>query len=80
VGQLDAAPASASFSLYPLQEGEMLQLAISFLVIGIIASLLGFTTIAGVSYAIAKIVGVVFLVGFVVLLFIGLGIGRSLSS
>jgi uncharacterized membrane protein YtjA (UPF0391 family) len=68
------------FALQRSQEVAMLQLALSFLIIGLIASVLGFTTIAGVSYAIAKIVGVVFLVGFVVLLFIGLGVGRRLST
>jgi uncharacterized membrane protein YtjA (UPF0391 family) len=47
---------------------HMIELAIGALIIGIIASLLGFTGIAGVSYAIAKVIGVVFLLLFLVLL------------
>jgi len=43
----------------------MLQLALLFLVIGIVSGLLGFTTIAGVSFVMAK-----FLAGLFVLLFL----------
>jgi uncharacterized membrane protein YtjA (UPF0391 family) len=46
----------------------MIELAIGALIIGVIASLLGFTGIAGVSYAVAKVIGVIFLVLFLVLL------------
>jgi len=54
-------------------EGErMLHMALVFLVIGIIAALLGFTTIAGASFAIAKFLAGLFLILFLVFLIIGL--------
>ena len=46
----------------------MLHLAIVFLVVGVIASLLGFTSIAGASFAIAKFMAGLFLLLFVVFL------------
>ena len=48
--------------------GHMLQLALMFLVVGLVAALLGFTTIAGASIAIAKFLAGLFLVLFVVFL------------
>jgi uncharacterized membrane protein YtjA (UPF0391 family) len=56
----------------------MIELAIGALVIGLIASLLGFTSIAGASFAIAKVIAGIFLVLFVVLLMIGWGVGSAL--
>ena len=50
----------------------MLQMAFVFLVIGLIAALLGFTTIAGASIAIAKFLAGVFLVLFLLFLILGL--------
>ena len=50
----------------------MLHMALVFLVIGIIAALLGFTTIAGASFAIAKFLAGLFLILFLVFLVIGL--------
>ena len=50
----------------------MLHMALVFLVIGLIAALLGFTTIAGASIAIAKFLAGLFLVLFLVFLIIGL--------
>jgi uncharacterized membrane protein YtjA (UPF0391 family) len=50
----------------------MLHMALVFLVIGLIAALLGFTTIAGASIAIAKFLAVLFLVLFLVFLIVGL--------
>ena len=50
----------------------MLHMALVFLVIGFIAALLGFTTIAGASIAIAKFLAGLFLVLFLVFLIIGL--------
>jgi uncharacterized membrane protein YtjA (UPF0391 family) len=47
-------------------------MALVFLVIGLIAALLGFTTIAGASFAIAKFLAALFLVLFLVFLVIGL--------
>jgi uncharacterized membrane protein YtjA (UPF0391 family) len=48
----------------------MLHLALTFLVIGLVAALLGFTTIAGASFAIAKFLAGLFLVLFIVFLII----------
>jgi uncharacterized membrane protein YtjA (UPF0391 family) len=50
----------------------MLQLALLFLVVGIIAGLLGFTSIAGASIAIAKFLAGLFLVLFVVFLILAI--------
>jgi uncharacterized membrane protein YtjA (UPF0391 family) len=50
----------------------MLQLALLFLVVGIIAGLLGFTSIAGASLAIAKFIAGIFLVLFVVFLILAI--------
>ena len=48
----------------------MLHVALVFLVIGLIAALLGFTTIAGASIAIAKVLAGLFLILFLVFLVI----------
>jgi uncharacterized membrane protein YtjA (UPF0391 family) len=58
----------------------MLRWAILFLVIGLAAGVLGFTGIAGASFAIAKILFFVFIVIFVVLLIGGLTFARRLSD
>ena len=50
----------------------MLHMALVFLVIGIIAALLGFTTIAGASFAVAKFLAGLFLILFLLFLIIGL--------
>jgi uncharacterized membrane protein YtjA (UPF0391 family) len=49
----------------------MLYWALVFLVIALVAALLGFTTIFGAAYSIAKILFFVFLVVFVVSLLMG---------
>lgn len=54
----------------------MLRYAFIFLVVGLIAALLGFTTIAGASIAIAKFLAFLFLAIFLVLLIAGLAGGR----
>lgn len=54
----------------------MLRAALTFLVIGLIAALLGFTTIAGASIAIAKFLAFLFLALFVILLVAAL-LGRG---
>jgi uncharacterized membrane protein YtjA (UPF0391 family) len=56
----------------------MLQMALAFLVIGLIAALLGFTTIAGASIAIAKFLAALFLVLFLVFLVLGLTAARKI--
>ena len=55
----------------------MLHMAVVFLVIGLIAAVLGFTTIAGASIAIAKFLAGLFLLLFLVFLVIGLAAGRA---
>jgi uncharacterized membrane protein YtjA (UPF0391 family) len=60
-------------------EEAMLRWALVFLVIGLIAGLLGFTTIAGTSIAIAKTLFFIFLVIFLVLLVAGLTVARRVG-
>jgi len=55
----------------------MLQWALVFLVLGLIAALLGFTSLAGASIGIAKILFFIFLIVFAVMLILGLGRGRG---
>ena len=56
----------------------MLHMALVFLVIGIIAVLLGFTTIAGAAFGIAKFLAALFLLLFLVFLIIGLTAARRI--
>jgi uncharacterized membrane protein YtjA (UPF0391 family) len=55
----------------------MLHMALVFLVIGLIAALLGFTTIAGASFAIAKFIAGLFLVLFLIFLVLSLAAARK---
>ena len=55
----------------------MLSWALTFLVVALIAGLLGFTSIAGAAIGVAKILFFVFLVLFVVSLVMHLVRGRS---
>ena len=55
----------------------MLGWAITFLILGLIAALFGFTGIAGAAVGIAKILFFVFLVIFVVMLLMSFGRGRG---
>jgi uncharacterized membrane protein YtjA (UPF0391 family) len=57
----------------------MLGWALTFLVVALIAGVLGFTTVAGTSMAIAKILFFVFLVLFVVSLVMHLVRGRGVG-
>jgi uncharacterized membrane protein YtjA (UPF0391 family) len=58
----------------------MLKWALIFAVVALIAGILGFTSIAGTSMAIAKTLFFIFLVIFVVLLLGGLFLGRRISG
>ena len=58
----------------------MLRWAFIFLVVGLIAALLGFTNVAGASIEIAKILFFIFMVIFVVLLVAGVTVGRRISG
>jgi uncharacterized membrane protein YtjA (UPF0391 family) len=62
------------------EETTMLRWALIFLVVGLIAALLGFTGIAGASFAIAKTLAYVFLLVFVVLLLLGIIGGSKLTT
>jgi uncharacterized membrane protein YtjA (UPF0391 family) len=53
-------------------------MALVFLVIGIIAALLGFTTIAGAAFGIAKFLAALFLLLFLVFLIIALTAARRI--
>ena len=57
----------------------MLGWALTFLVVALIAGVLGFTTVAGAAMGIAKILFFVFLVLFVVSLVVHLARGRGTS-
>ena len=56
----------------------MLHMALVFLVIGLISALLGFTTIAGASFAIAKFLAGLFLVLFLIFLVIAMTAARKI--
>jgi len=58
----------------------MLRWAFIFLVLGIVAALLGFTGIAGASIGIAKFLFFAFLAIFAVMLILGLTIYRGVSG
>jgi uncharacterized membrane protein YtjA (UPF0391 family) len=53
-------------------------MALVFLVVGLIAAVLGFTTIAGASIAIAKFLTGLFLLLFLVFLILGLSAARRI--
>ena len=58
----------------------MLQLALLFLAVGLIAGVLGFTSIAGASFAIAKFLAGLFLLLFVVFLILAIAGIRKIVS
>jgi uncharacterized membrane protein YtjA (UPF0391 family) len=58
----------------------MLRWAVIFLVVGLLAGVLGFTGIAGASFAIAKILFFIFMVLFLLLLVGGLTVARRVSG
>jgi len=58
----------------------MIGWALTFLVIGLIAAILGFTTVAGASFAIAKFLAVLFLILFLVFLVLGRNAARNIVS
>jgi uncharacterized membrane protein YtjA (UPF0391 family) len=59
-------------------EDIVLELAIAALVVGLIASVLGFTSIAGASFAVARVIAGIFLVLFVLFLLLAWGVGAAL--
>ena len=58
----------------------MLRLALTFLVIGLVAALLGFTSVAGASFAIAKVLALIFVALFVVFLLLGLAGAKRIAA
>lgn len=58
----------------------MLRWALIFLVIGLVAGILGFGGIAGASFAVAKLLFFVFMLIFLVLLIAGLTIARRVGG
>ena len=56
---------------------SMLKGAAIFLLVGLVAALLGFTTVAGASFAIAKILAGIFLLVFLMLLVLALFATRA---
>jgi uncharacterized membrane protein YtjA (UPF0391 family) len=58
----------------------LIRWAILFLIVSLVAALLGFGGIAGLSFEIAKTLFYVFLVIFLVLLIFGLMAGRRISG
>ena len=58
----------------------MIGWALTFLVIGLVAAMLGFTTIAGASFAIAKFLAAVFLILFLVFVVLGVTAARKITS
>ena len=58
----------------------MLRWALLFLIIGLVAGVLGFGGIAGASFAIAKLFFFVFIAIFVILLIAGLTVARRVSG
>ncbi|HUE65036.1 MAG TPA: DUF1328 domain-containing protein [Rhizomicrobium sp.] len=57
----------------------MLKWAVIFLVVGLVAGLLGFTSVAGASIAIAKTLFFIFMLIFLVLLIAGLTVARRVG-
>ncbi len=58
----------------------MLKLALTFLLIGLVAALLGFTGVAGASFAIAKVFALIFGILFLVFLLLGLAGAKKLAA
>ena len=58
----------------------MLRWAVIFLVIGLVAAVLGFSTIAGASIGIAKFLFFIAIALFVVFLVLGLMAGKSVKN
>jgi len=67
-------------SAISIWEYRMLRWAFIFLIIGLIAAVLGFTNVAGAAIGIAKILFFVFMVIFVVLLVAGLTVARRVGG
>ncbi len=58
----------------------MLRWAVIFLILGLIAGVLGFTAIAGASIAIAKFLFFLFIAIFIILLILGITAARRITG
>jgi uncharacterized membrane protein YtjA (UPF0391 family) len=58
----------------------MLRWAVVFFVVGLLAGVLGFTGLAGASFAIAKTLFLIFMILFLLLLVGGLTVARRVSG
>ncbi|HTR04540.1 MAG TPA: DUF1328 domain-containing protein [Thermoanaerobaculia bacterium] len=58
----------------------MLRWALTFLLIGLVAALLGFTGVAGASFAIAKVLALIFAALFLVFLILGVAGARKIAA
>ncbi len=58
----------------------MLKLAFTFLLIGLVAALFGFTGIAGASFAIAKVFALIFGILFLVFLLLAVAGAKKLTA
>ena len=58
----------------------MLRWALIFLIIGLVAGIFGFTGVEGAAVSIAKTLFFLFLVIFLVLMVMGLTVGKKISS
>jgi uncharacterized membrane protein YtjA (UPF0391 family) len=59
-------------------EGQMLKLALFFLIVSIIAGVFGFTGISAAAAGIAKVLFFIFIIASVVLLVLGLVVGSAI--
>ena len=59
---------------HPFAVAAMIELAILFLVIGVIAAVLGFTGVAGAAFTVVRIIAFVFLALFLIALLLGFGV------
>jgi uncharacterized membrane protein YtjA (UPF0391 family) len=58
----------------------MLKLALTFFVIGLVAAILGFTGIAGASFAVAKVFAAIFGILFLIFLVLGLAGANKIAN
>ena len=58
----------------------MLKLALTFFLIGLLAALLGFTSVAGASFAVAKVFALIFAALFLIFLVLGLAGANKVAS
>jgi len=61
-------------------EVAMIGWALTFLVIGLIAAVLGFTSIAGTAFAVAKFIAGLALLLFVIFLVLGMTVYKKVTS